>query len=92
MLPNELTLLKRTNFEMGYFYLTACPEMPKEDEAEGVCRELLVSNKQLVEEMLRTPPFITYPPAAAAAAAASTTTTTTIVGGEGGGSGSGRTS
>lgn len=42
MLPNELTLLKRTNFKVRYFHSTACPEMPKEDEAEGMCRELLV--------------------------------------------------
>lgn len=61
MLPNELTLLKRTNFEMRYFHSTACPEMPKEDEAEGMCRELLESNRKLVEEVLRTPPFITCP-------------------------------
>jgi hypothetical protein len=70
MLPNEFTLLKRTNFEMRYFHSTDCPEMPKEDEAEGMCRELLVSNKELVEDVLRTPAFITCPASSSAAAAA----------------------
>jgi len=61
MLPNEFTLLKRTNFEMRYFHSTDCPRMPKEDEAEIMCRELLVSSKDLVEDVLRTPAFITCP-------------------------------
>ena len=61
LLPPELVLLKRTNFEPRYFHSKDCPEMAGVEEAEGVCKELVGKNRELVMEVLRTPPFVSCP-------------------------------
>ena len=49
----------QTHAQQRYFHTTNCPEMP--EDAEAVCHELVADHRDLLEEVLRTPPFITCP-------------------------------
>lgn len=61
MIPPELVLLKRTNFEARYFHTFKCPEMPPVKEAEGFCHDVAVEHRALLEQVLWTPPFVSCP-------------------------------
>lgn len=56
MLPEELVILKRTNFERRYWGTNNCPEMP--EEPEQMCWKLMMENANMVKQVINTPPFI----------------------------------
>jgi hypothetical protein len=53
-----LVLCPPKPWQYRYFYSNACPEMPEPAQAEVTCRARVEQHRDLVEDVLRTPPFI----------------------------------